>query len=522
MSNRFRILIPTLALAAGLAGPAAAQADTYCVNKQPCLLGHTYGPGELQQALTDAGSNLGPDSVVIGPKATPYVGPFHYGVGAELNIHGTAAGSTILTGPAGSPVLDLPANAVTVRDLEIAVTSAPGADGLRLGGTAEGVAVRQVGNPANGIPTGVTLLPGSLFSAGTVETKNGAAVETEEPGTRRIERSTITSTGSNAIRNGFGLAIDHSTLEGSGIAVDTFTDDAALDLDTTVVRTDDNGIYVTAAAELTARHVTIAQTGSGSGRGLFVQPFSNVNAPPTTALLESSVISGFDESTWRAGTVSAAAEIALRHSAWDGEIVDINDYGTTDVSTGNLPGTDPGFAGATDLRLGDGSALIDAGDPAEAAGTDLAGDARPLDGNGDGAARSDIGAYEHGAVAPPPPPVQPGGDQPGGVATARVGKRGLRARAGRVPVRISCPAGGGGCLGEVGLLSRDRPLGARGFELAAGGRTKARVKLARSARRALARRGSLRTRVLVTSQVSATETTSRAARTKILAAPGRG
>jgi hypothetical protein len=69
---------------------------------------------------------------------------------------------------------------------------------------------------------------------------------------------------------------------------------------------------------------------------------------------------------------------------------------------------DAAFAGPGDYHLAAGSPLVDAGDPAAAQGLDLDGNPLVTDGNHDGIARRDIGAYE---VAGPLPGEQGGGDQ---------------------------------------------------------------------------------------------------------------
>jgi len=53
-----------------------------------------------------------------------------------------------------------------------------------------------------------------------------------------------------------------------------------------------------------------------------------------------------------------------------------------------------GFAAPGDYHLTQGSPLVDAGDPGAPQGLDLAGNPLVADGNGDGTARRDIGAYE--------------------------------------------------------------------------------------------------------------------------------
>ena len=62
-----------------------------------------------------------------------------------------------------------------------------------------------------------------------------------------------------------------------------------------------------------------------------------------------------------------------------------------------------GFAAPGDYHLAQGSPLVDAGDPAAQQGLDLAGNPLVADGNGDGAARRDIGAYELPGPAQLPP-----------------------------------------------------------------------------------------------------------------------
>lgn len=72
----------------------------------------------------------------------------------------------------------------------------------------------------------------------------------------------------------------------------------------------------------------------------------------------------------------------------------------------HLINQNPGFVGLTDYRLSLESPAVDSGDPASTTDLDLDGNARPLDGNYDGTAITDMGAYE---LNPPPAscPVDP-------------------------------------------------------------------------------------------------------------------
>jgi hypothetical protein len=82
---------------------------------------------------------------------------------------------------------------------------------------------------------------------------------------------------------------------------------------------------------------------------------------------------------------------------------------------------------AGDYRLLPGSPMIEAGDPATAQGADLDGNPLVADGNGDGTARRDLGAFE---LQPPPQP-QPQADTQPPLIT------GFRARRTAVSYRLS-------------------------------------------------------------------------------------
>ncbi len=72
-------------------------------------------------------------------------------------------------------------------------------------------------------------------------------------------------------------------------------------------------------------------------------------------------------------------------------------YGGTCAGFNGVSGNisaDPLFAGNGDYRLAPGSPAIDSGSPNQAPSTDLNGAPRPLDGNGDGVAAFDMGAFE--------------------------------------------------------------------------------------------------------------------------------
>jgi hypothetical protein len=87
---RLRIALVTAAI--GLAAPAAASADTFCVNKPPCLLGTTEDT--MQEALDAAEQDPGPEWCVSGPVRSPTRAPsLTTGSPARVTLRFTSARS---------------------------------------------------------------------------------------------------------------------------------------------------------------------------------------------------------------------------------------------------------------------------------------------------------------------------------------------------------------------------------------------------------------------------------------------
>lgn len=176
MSRRRIALIALAAVLAvtAVAVPASASANLYCVNKPLCLGGTTVA--NPQAALTLAQLHLGADTVLIGPQATPYQGPFSYTGSEPVTIvgSGTGSGGTTLAAPAGVlPTLSLKDPGSTVSSLRIEVVTGPGV-GLELEGTATGVRVQEdVDDDEIGPALGVFLAGGASFEQGSVAMEGG-------------------------------------------------------------------------------------------------------------------------------------------------------------------------------------------------------------------------------------------------------------------------------------------------------------------------------------------------------------
>jgi len=155
-------------------------------------------------------------------------------------------------------------------------------------------------------------------------------------------------------------------------------------------------------ATLTARHVTIlGRTRAGArggcadgGTGRLALDSSVVGAGHAVALRESS-----------------GGEVRATHSSLAGA--------TSSAEVSEPVAGDPGFVAPDDPRPGPGSPLVDRGNPepllvdrpaagevdASEPGTDLGGEVRATDGDGDGRARRDVGAFER-QPAPLPVPAE--------------------------------------------------------------------------------------------------------------------
>ena len=104
----------------------------------------------------------------------------------------------------------------------------------------------------------------------------------------------------------------------------------------------------------------------------------------------------------------------------------------------------------------------------------------------------------------------------GGQAAARIGRRGLRVRKRRVRVRVACAEPIRDCAGALSLTRRGRRLARSApISLRAGESKVLRLRLTRSARRAIARRRRLAVRVTTASPSPWGTTRTRSARTRL-------
>jgi hypothetical protein len=400
-----------------LAGAIPANAATYCVQKPSCV---GTDKSELQAALDAAKLAPGPDRIEIGQGTFSSPDPYEYSaVGANtVDVIGVGPAGTRLVNTASGSITTLSLLRGSVSDLEVVgpagfdIAATPIA--LTLTGTAQRVKV-------TGGFSGVHLESGASLRDSVV---TGSGLDFSRPAvlfagsTGAVLDSTVNGNSDGIVGSHTGqFTVSRSTVSASiGVSA---TDGAEIDVDDSLVRSSYAGLYAHSTskpATIVAKNVTIVGPGSGSGAG--VEASSSGAGQTATVVLQNSVVSDVQQSL-RRKTSAGSAFISVSHDDYDPSTV--SDSGTGKVTDlGGNTDAAPGFVDASggDFRPAPGSALIDAGGESPQVSTnDRDGGPRSVDGNGDGTALPDIGAYEFVPAPPADPPSEPappsGGDDPG-------------------------------------------------------------------------------------------------------------
>jgi len=420
-------------LIATLAAAPLAHADTFCVNRAGCAdPGHNFTTIQMAVAAADANDppgagNASRDLILVGD------GVFHEavdnGFDNPIDIVGsgqrTATGGTLIERDPGASVRTVSMGASfgsiaasTIQDVTIHVAAGSQNIGLGTAGEASNLTVTA--------PSSTPLTNG----VGIDVNGNGATVvsgvNVDLPGTAVGVRIRLADLERSSIKASTGVSGAGTTIRGSTIDanVGAFAGGLDLKLEDCVMRiSGPGGLAFRATAtgvnvfnRVQARHVTAIGDSNPTSLAVLADAEANMASANSAEVdIRSSILRGFAKNFVRSGNTvgmnDGTANITVAHSDYDSSIPADDNGGPgalNDTTPGGNTSADPRFRSATDLRLAFDSPLIDTGDPASPDPTafdpdspiDFDGFPRKTDGNADGVARADMGAFEFQQTPP--------------------------------------------------------------------------------------------------------------------------
>ena len=468
--------------------PSIASATDYCVAPTDGCVGTKAD--SIEQAFDLADDFNDPDRVILGaavytPQALP--GFLYNNENAPVEIIGQGRAKTILTGAAAIELEVHGGAGTSIHDLTIRLPedAAIATTGLRTSNTARRIQVVEAPFQTKDFRRGVWLLDGgtledSTVEIGTIQDTVGVLVGNEgdvTSGGNTVRDSIVSAR--TGISGRHGASIERSRITGFENGIRSVGDLTRVS-DSLVRVTGGSGQAIRAAtplssdSEVNADGLTIVTPNDASITGVAA---TTANGHNTHVTLTNSVIRGPGFPLTASGSGGGQATVTAAFS-------DIPPTGSLALGSAKIEKSDitnVGDAGFSEepgheFELLPTSPLIDVGAPDAPQGTDLARHTRVTDGNADGVARRDIGAFEY---QPPAPPASDAADTVAPLISAfRARRSGVSYRlseSARVTVRVQRRlAGRRARFRNLGRLSRSSAQGANRLLLSRRIRAKAR------------------------------------------------
>jgi hypothetical protein len=414
------VLVGAVLVAATALGAAPASATTFCVPGFHAACrnnGTNVAEPDLETAMTSDGSDGSADRVILA--ATTDTRPHSLNpTGSDpLTVTGAGTGKTFITSSAStnSFVVDLLDRPASISNLTIVIPSSfPDSGGNGAGLQAADSSFNRVNiesrNPDSNAAT--SMLGDNIFRDGRVYGTDGGSIErafgvndAKGPGVLKVigtrivkplwgveantgkmrvelKASLISEPVAYAVRvdNGGRVGIENSVIESGGQSAISIRTSTAVD---------------EPDAAVSVRSSTIVAGSGPSLPPIDVQIGPGLNAASASVNVTDSILRGF-AATWDIdapiGPGLGSASVTLTDSNFLDDGLPANSPSVDSSDAGNID-SDPRFTGPGDYRLKPGSPSIDVAGPGGPA-SDFTGRLRPLDGDGDGTAVRDQGAFE--------------------------------------------------------------------------------------------------------------------------------
>jgi hypothetical protein len=285
--------------------------------------------------------------------------------------------------------------ASTIRNVTIMAPDISNGAALRWDGTATDIDALHTGSSATST-LGMRPEGNAVLEDSRVDVNGFGAYDAQGATGAQIRDTSIESGGIGvSLSSGNSVTVRRSTIRASRSALSAGGGSTSATLENVVVQQTnplplDSAIQVLSGASVVVNHATL--DGVNTGRGAFV----DATSADSTLTISNSIISDFATALLCAGSGNTAT-LGVEFSNWTAP-TDTSDPDCADTFGGGNTSVTPQYAGTgllPSFRLKAPSPLIDAGDPGDPLNEDRDGLTRPIDGDGTGGARTDMGAYEY-------------------------------------------------------------------------------------------------------------------------------